>query len=61
MGYIVTKINPPNTNGPFSGSLYSGQENQNINTGIIIGSIVGFITGGIICIDGYTYIYQFNP
>ena len=61
MGYIVTKINPPNTNGPFSGSLYSGQEDQNINTGIIIGSIAGLITGGIICFEGYTYIYQFNP
>jgi hypothetical protein len=61
VGIIINKINPPNNTMPQSGSYVSSIEDDTINSGIIIGSIAGLITGGIICIEGYTYIYQFNP
>lgn len=62
VGFIISKINPPNNSLPGSGSNAGGIVAQDERTGLIVGSVIGFITGGIIgWISGYTYTYQFNP
>ncbi|MHB8580580.1 MAG: hypothetical protein ACYDA4_12085 [Ignavibacteriaceae bacterium] len=62
VGFIISKINPPNNSLPGSGSYAGGIDAQDVRTGLIVGSVIGFITGGIIgWISGYTYTYQFNP